>query len=339
MPLARLGTRAMQPRSGSSADSYGQLTAVRAGAATRKRCRTVREFAQLRAALLGFTSLALSALASGADNPHHQTRLEGSGANTVIFEAGLGDTLEVWDAIQPRVAEHCARTVAYNRAGYVGSDAADGPRDAATIVAELRTELQARGVAPPYVLVGHSLGGLYMQYFARNYPNEVAGLVLLDSTHWDQGMHLDKSANAPYSTMHAVTLFMTWIARRELADSAAAGEQVHASPPAGTVPTEVLSSSVPPRGETPSAHALETQRQDEIAADFPRARHVWVQDSGHYIQRDRPDAVIDAVRRLASCTPESTRGRLSAARDRAQRKNRDASASPLPARAGAASGS
>ncbi len=59
------------------------------------------------------------------------------------------------------------------------------------IVSELRTELDRRNIRPPYVLVGHSLGGLYMQYFARNYPSEVSGLLLVDSTHWDQNMVLN----------------------------------------------------------------------------------------------------------------------------------------------------
>ena len=109
---------------------------------------------------------------------HHVVRLEGHGARTVILESGLGDTMDIWKDIQPLIAAGCTRTLAYNRAGYQGSDPAVGPRDSATIVAELRAELKRRNIDPPYVQVGHSLGGLYMQYFARNYPNEVAGLLL-----------------------------------------------------------------------------------------------------------------------------------------------------------------
>src|SRR5690349_853480 len=128
------------------------------------------------------------------DIPSHKVHIEGQGARTVILEAGLGDTLDVWKDIQPRIADHCARTLAYTRAGYIGSDPAeDGPRDSATIVEELRGELAKRNLAPPYILVGHSLGGLYMQYFARNFPREVVGLVLVDSTHWNQQMEFDTS--------------------------------------------------------------------------------------------------------------------------------------------------
>jgi pimeloyl-ACP methyl ester carboxylesterase len=122
--------------------------------------------------------------------------------------------------------------------------------------AELRAELKRRNIDPPYVLVGHSLGGLYMQYFARNYPKEVAGLLLVDSTHWHQGIAVDASANTPYMGRTAVTLFMPWIMRREIADSVLAGQQVHASPEVHDFPTIVLSSTRGPLGESGAARAL-----------------------------------------------------------------------------------
>jgi pimeloyl-ACP methyl ester carboxylesterase len=245
------------------------------------------------------------AMATTDVDAHHMVRLEGHGARTVILEAGLGDTMEVWKDVQSRIAAGCTRTLSYNRAGYVGSDPAIGPRDSATIVAELRAELKRRNIYPPYVLVGHSLGGLYMQYFARNYPKEVAGLLLVDSTHWHQGMVVDNSANTPYVGRTAVTLFMPWIMRREIADSTAAGQQVHASPEAEGFPTIVLSSTRGPLGETPSARALSVDMQDEIAADFPGAEHLRVADSGHYIQRDHPDVVVGAARELAGCSGDT----------------------------------
>jgi pimeloyl-ACP methyl ester carboxylesterase len=256
-------------------------------------------FVRLQAVLLCLMSAGVHAVADV--DLHHVIRMEGHGSRTVILEAGVGDTMDVWKTVQPLIAAGCARTLAYNRAGYEGSDSTNAPRDSATIVAELRAELKRRNIDPPYVLVGHSLGGLYMQYFARNYPQEVAGLVLVDSTHWHQGLLVDNSANTPYMGRTAVTLFMPWIMRRELTDSGAAGQQVHSSPNALDVPTIVLSSTRGPPGETPAARALAADMQDEIVADFPLASHIRVQDSGHYIQRDHPEVVIEAARRLAGC--------------------------------------
>jgi pimeloyl-ACP methyl ester carboxylesterase len=234
---------------------------------------------------------------------HHRIKLAGRGTRTVILESGLGDTLDVWKSVQPLIAAGCARTLSYNRAGYLGSDNSNDPRDAQSIVAELRAELARQKIKPPYVLVGHSLGGLYMQYFARNYPDEVAGLVLVDSTHWQEQLSMGNQPNTPYNSRTAVTLFMPWIMRREINDSVAAGQQVHASPMAGEVPTIVLSSTRGPAGETPAARALAARLQDEIAADYPSAAHVRVDDSGHYIQKDHPEVVVEAARKLAGCKP------------------------------------
>jgi pimeloyl-ACP methyl ester carboxylesterase len=251
-----------------------------------------------------FVLASLTTLSAQADMARHKVRIEGHGARTVVFEAGLGDTLDVWDNVQPLIAASCTRTIAYTRAGYPGSDAASGPRDAQTIVAELRTELKRRGIQPPYVLVGHSLGGLYMQYFARHYPNEVEGLLLVDSTHWNQQMRLGPDSPDAFGRRSTV-LFMPWIMRRELMDSTSAGEQVNVSPHASAFPTIVLSRTRALNGETPASQVLAENQQDEIAAAFPSARHVRVDNSGHYIQRDRPEVVIAAARELAGCAPLS----------------------------------
>jgi len=260
------------------------------------------------------TLLALAGLTAmmpswAAESTNHRVRVEGHGSTTVILESGLGDTLEVWGGVQTAIASHCVRTLAYNRAGYADSDPASGPRDAQAIVAELRAELAQRKIRPPYVLVGHSLGGLYMQYFARQYPGEVTGLVLVDSTHWNQHMAIDNEANSPYNSRRAVTLYMTLIARRELADSATAGEQVHSSPHAGRVPVIVLSSTNAALGEAPSSRTAAARLQEDIVADFPAARQVRVDGSGHYIQRDRPEVVIDSARELAGCKPLHASGK------------------------------
>jgi pimeloyl-ACP methyl ester carboxylesterase len=250
---------------------------------------------------IGLCILCAAALGANDGAPHHRVRIEGAGPRTIVLESGFGDTLDIWQTIQPRIAANCARTFSYNRAGYIDSDPADAARDAASIVAELRDELQRRNLNPPYVLVGHSLGGLYMQYFARNFPHDVAGLVLIDSTHWQQGLKVDDTADTPYQSRTAVTLYMPLVMRRELSDSTEAGLEVEGSPPAAAIPTIVLSSTRMGAKETPDQRAQAVALQNSIAADFPGARHVFVENSGHYIQRDNPGVVIDAARELAGC--------------------------------------
>ncbi|MGH8286576.1 MAG: alpha/beta fold hydrolase [Steroidobacteraceae bacterium] len=262
--------------------------------------RSLAAARRLARALLAAVCVALGAPALADDPASLAAHVEGEGSTTIVLLSGLGDTLDVWADVQPAMAASCARTFAYTRAGYAGSPPASGPRDAAMIASELRAELQRRGIFPPYVLVGHSLGGLYAQYFAREFASEVKGLLLVDSTHWNQQLPSTLGAPSKYAPQSAF-LYMPLIMRRELADSTRAGEQVHASADGRDVPTIVLSRTRALRGEAPEARMLAASLQQEIAADFPAAVHVRVEGSGHYIHRDRPEVVIDSARQLAGC--------------------------------------
>jgi pimeloyl-ACP methyl ester carboxylesterase len=105
----------------------------------------------------------------------------GTGSPTVVLEPGQGGASSDLGWVAPAVARDSTVCV-YDRAGRGWSDPADGPQDAAQIAADLHTLLDRAGVPGPYVLAGHSFGGLYVQTFAAHYPDQVAGLVLLDST-------------------------------------------------------------------------------------------------------------------------------------------------------------
>ena len=103
----------------------------------------------------------------------------GSGDTTIVLEAGLMSTVLSWSNLQRELAQSY-RVVSYDRAGLGWSDLGPGPRTADRIVDELHTLLQQAGIAPPYVLVGHSFGGLTMPLFAARFPDETAGMVLVD---------------------------------------------------------------------------------------------------------------------------------------------------------------
>jgi pimeloyl-ACP methyl ester carboxylesterase len=107
------------------------------------------------------------------------------GSPTVILEAGGGMASPNWAWVQSTVAA-TTRVCAYDRAGYGWSDPGPTPRDARQVGQELHTLLERAAIAGPYVLVGHSIGGLYVHTYTAQYPDEVAGLVLVDSSHPDQ---------------------------------------------------------------------------------------------------------------------------------------------------------
>jgi pimeloyl-ACP methyl ester carboxylesterase len=120
----------------------------------------------------------------------YQLRLNCTGANvngspTVILENGLGTISSAWVLVQTEVAKE-TRFCSYDRAGMGWSDSSPEPRDAQHIAQELHTLLQNANILGPYVLVGWSFGGLYVREYAGQYPDEVVGLVLLDSSHPDQ---------------------------------------------------------------------------------------------------------------------------------------------------------
>lgn len=104
------------------------------------------------------------------------------GKPTLVFDAGLGESSLTWAGIAPALAE-THHVCTYDRAGYGWSDPGPGAPSASVAIADLRTLLRAAGVPGPYVLVGHSLGGLYVRMYAYHHPEEIAGLVLLDPSH------------------------------------------------------------------------------------------------------------------------------------------------------------
>jgi pimeloyl-ACP methyl ester carboxylesterase len=106
----------------------------------------------------------------------------GSGRPTVVLEAALGGSSISWSLVQPAIAS-LTRVCAYDRAGFGWSDAGPMPRTAGRVADELYTLLDRGGVDPPFVLVGHSFGGLVMRIFAARYRNKTSGLVLVDPAH------------------------------------------------------------------------------------------------------------------------------------------------------------
>jgi pimeloyl-ACP methyl ester carboxylesterase len=106
----------------------------------------------------------------------------GSGAPAVVMDSALAGSSISWSLIQPDVSR-LTRACSYDRAGFGWSDAGPMPRTAGRVADELRVLLDRGGVAPPFVLVGHSFGGLVMRIFAARYLSDVSGLVLVDPAH------------------------------------------------------------------------------------------------------------------------------------------------------------
>jgi pimeloyl-ACP methyl ester carboxylesterase len=114
----------------------------------------------------------------------------GQGSPTVVLEAGAGDFSFDWSLVQRDLAR-LTRVCSYDRAGYAWSEPGPTPRTIRQNVAELRALLMNADLTPPYVLAGHSLGGLYVRVYASEHPAEVAGLVLIAASHEDNSIMLN----------------------------------------------------------------------------------------------------------------------------------------------------
>jgi pimeloyl-ACP methyl ester carboxylesterase len=247
---------------------------------------------------------------------------QGAGSPTVVFDSGLGGSSLDWTLVQPEVASF-TRACAYDRAGYAWSDPGPLPRDSEHIVRELEQLLGNGSVAAPYVLVGHSFGGLIVQRFARQHPQKIAGLVLVDATHEDQFRRLEAAVTP---TGHAYRWSLLTVLDsydppeglpediRLLAGAFAARAQsivvvrselgflrkgTRAAGDLPDVPLVVISHRViPPPASTREGRLADMwmEMQLELAARTRRSRHVIAATDDHYVHIREPETVINAVR-------------------------------------------
>ena len=230
----------------------------------------------------------------------------GKGAPAIILVAGLGNALDSWKQISPAAAE-LSTVVAYSRAGLGRSDPSPHDYTARAAVAELHTLLNHLEIKPPYVLVGASYGGILVRLYTSLYPTEVAGLVLVDASHEQQvkrwGM-LDSTYPAAFQAFFDAQLKTLKGAEagetRESLRIQAAGA-VKGMTPVPDVPIAVLTSmKVDPSAQyinqTEAGHEAWRAMHDEWFRQSHNGEHIVTTRSGHHIQDDEPQLVIDAIR-------------------------------------------
>ena len=221
------------------------------------------------------------------------------GAATVVFEAGLGEDWTHWDEVASQVALR-TKIFAYSRPGTGASGPVTTPRDPKQIVEELRTLLASKGYAPPYLLVGHSMGGTYVELFAKSHPDEVVGAVLVDPRHRDflttcEAAGLD-TCGIPESTL-ALQSAATVAEYRAFA---VASDQMRAAGAFGSYPVRVLTATK--HAGSAAREALWETMLAALAAEAVNGEHILVQGSGHHIQLDRPEVVVQAIVSLLPAT-------------------------------------
>ena len=282
----------------------------------------------------------------------------GEGSPTVVFESGLDAMGSLaWLLVQPEVAKF-TRVCSYDRAGMMWSEPGPQPRTSRRIAEELHGLLGAADVAGPFVLVGHSLGGPHARVFRQEYPSDVAGMVIVDSSHPGQmsrmPLKMRELAGPPPPAARqfikaavacGAQRFMLWVTgfgapewatEEELApylafQSRSTGavvdemgaieesmEQVRGTGTLDDLPLIVLTAGAENKGPQPP------WMTDELRADIRKVwlelhteltelssngRQIMAKKSGHYIQHDEPELVVDAIREVVEQVRSGTGSR------------------------------
>jgi pimeloyl-ACP methyl ester carboxylesterase len=231
-----------------------------------------------------------------------ETRLylecSGSGSPVVVFEVGWGDTSDTWNRVAPAVAEH-TRVCSYDRVGLGNSNPGPEPETYLDAVEDLHRLLASAEVPGPYLLVGHSLGGMYVRLYQAQYPDEVAGLVLVDSSHPDS---FERSlAVLPPETEgenEMISNYRDWFS--SVSQDPTMSPNLLEAGSLGDLPLAVLTGMKKVREGLPEDlndrfNQIWLDLQTELALMSTNSTHLVLEQSGHFIQQDQPEKVVEVI--------------------------------------------
>jgi pimeloyl-ACP methyl ester carboxylesterase len=230
----------------------------------------------------------------------------GTGGPTVVLESAEGDAAAPWFGVESAVAGF-ARVCSYERANTLAgaSDQAPAPRTAADAVADLHALLAAADVPGPYVLVGHTLGGLFARLYASLHPAQVAGLVLVDSSHEEQDARMEALLPAEvWSELQERVAQTTPLEPLDVTASYAQMRAARAATPLRPMPLVVIADIRPPDPSAfPSHWPLNAivqelfELQVDLAGLVPGAELITT-GAGNYVHQVEPELVVDSIRRV-----------------------------------------
>ncbi|WP_181899471.1 alpha/beta fold hydrolase [Flagellimonas nanhaiensis] len=222
--------------------------------------------------------------------------VKGNGKVSIVLETGMGPTIDTWRNILDTLST-VSKVYAYNRPGYGTSSLHNPPFTVTDVAKQLHDNLKSSNIPPPYLLVGHSAGGLYINMFARLFPDEVAGVIFLDASHPQQFEYFKNEQQLLYNTLtlsikKSTRKYELDIVKNTLSD-------FEKAPPFPKVPISVLTA-----GKKSSFLESNEMRQQwlifqkELSQLSPKSNHIIVEGSGHYIHQNRPDVVIEEIKRI-----------------------------------------
>lgn len=230
------------------------------------------------------------------------TRKTGTGQPTVVLESGLGTGHDHWETVQAAIEQETT-VISYDRAGIGQSETSSNDRTAKNMAIELHTLLHNSQTPPPYILVGHSLGGFIIRVFADMYPDEVAAMVYVDGSHEDYYSYLQSTMSEEewqkLKQEEAQSMvFAPEAIKQEKAMFSISEDQVRETT-IPDVPFIALSSSKtsPPYVTEEVIETFQGMHASLVEQVSPEnGIHIIVEDSGHNIATEKPEVVIDAIK-------------------------------------------
>ena len=220
---------------------------------------------------------------------------EGSGSPTLVFETGMGPTIDTWDQILDSLSKH-TRVYAYNRPGYGKSGLKNAPRNVKQVAVQLHANLLANNIQPPYILVGHSAGGLYVNMFARLYPKETAGVIFIDASHPEQFEYFKTDQQFIYSMLITATKKGKTPYEHDIVLTTK--ESFKNVPEFPQVAVTVLTAGKSSPFENKKLRKKWLEFQEGLSNLSSKSKHLIVEESGHYIHRNAPHKTIDEILRI-----------------------------------------
>lgn len=211
---------------------------------------------------------------------------------TVIMDAGYGDFSKTWDSVLGDIAQF-ANVLIYDRAGLGKSETSSNPRTSQVMVRELRELLAETHSKPPYILVGHSFGGVNMRMFASEYQNEVCGLVLVDATPEDYRERFLPTMSQDFQQAYNKQ-FVYEGNYKEFMESL---RQLKETKRKLRIPLVVLSAGKKAH-YSKTSQDLWNDMQRETMEISSHAELVIAENSAHYIHKDEPEVVVGAIKKL-----------------------------------------
>jgi hypothetical protein len=217
----------------------------------------------------------------------------GVGDVTVIFESGQSDSLETWESIPDTVASF-AHVFLYDRADIGKSDTSRQERTFSNMVTELKSILIHENINPPYILVGHSMGGFITRYFSSQFPDDVKGLLLLDPTPEAYVESMTKKDLKKFTKFCADTIRAThhdpkyWKESDEFIPNLIYMKNLNISKDLPIILVTATESNL-------------YKYQEKIIVGFNNARHIELA-GGHYIHRNHQDLIVKYIKELSSLT-------------------------------------